>query len=159
MRVRQFEREDLEALLAVQGKNPQASKWIDEDYLRLAADAGGMILVADLETTTPPKILGFAAFQRVIDEAELLNMAVDPDHQNRGVGRALLEEAHKRLLRVGAKRLYLEVRRSNAAALQLYYSLGFGLHSLRKDYYRDPPEDAYVLCLVLFTPEVLEMTP
>jgi ribosomal-protein-alanine N-acetyltransferase len=155
MRVRQFEREDLETLLLVQNKSPLASKWTDLNYLSLVEDPGGMILVSDLETMTPPKLLGFAAFRRVIDEAELLNIAVDPDHQHQGIGRALLEEARKRLLKLGARRVFLEVRRTNEPALQLYYSVGFGLHSLRKDYYRDPPDDAYVLCLELFTPEVV----
>ncbi|MGD0696072.1 MAG: ribosomal protein S18-alanine N-acetyltransferase [Terriglobia bacterium] len=159
MKIRQFEREDLQTLLAVQNKNPLASRWIDADYLRLATGPGGMILVAELETMTPPKLLGFAAFQRLIDEAELLNIAVDPEHQNQGVGRELLEEARKRLLKVGAKRIFLEVRRSNEAALSLYYSVGFGLRSLRKDYYRDPPDDAYVLSLELFTPEVVQARP
>jgi len=159
MKVRQFEREDLEAILAIQDKTPLASHWTDADYLRLAAEPGGMVLVAELETMTPPKVLGFAAIQRIIDEAELLNIAVDPQHQHQGVGRALVEEARLRLLRLGAKRVFLEVRRSNATALHLYYSAGFGLHSQRKDYYRDPPDDAYILCLELFAPEILAATP
>jgi ribosomal-protein-alanine N-acetyltransferase len=75
------------------------------------------------------------------------------------VGKALLDEARRRLLEQGAKRVYLEVRLSNRAALALYYSVGFGLHSLRKDYYREPPEDAYVLCLTLFPPETVSATP
>jgi len=159
MKIRPFEREDLQPLLTVQNKNPLASRWIDADYSRLASEPGGIILVAELETMTPPKILGFAAFQRLIDEAELLNMAVDPQHQQQGVGKALLEEARKRLLKAGTKRVFLEVRQSNTSALGLYYDVGFGLHSLRKDYYRDPPEAAYVLSLDLFTPEVVPTTP
>jgi len=153
MKVRQFDREDLSYILAIQGKNAQAAQWPASEYERLANEPGGMILVAGLETMTPEKLLGFAAFHRVIDEAELQNIAVDPEHQHQGVGRALLEEARKRLLEAGAKRVFLEVRRSNRPALALYYSVGFGVHSLRKDYYRDPPEDAYVLALELFPPE------
>jgi ribosomal-protein-alanine acetyltransferase len=158
MKIRPLEREDLQTMLAVQNKNPLASRWIDADYLRLATGPGGMVLVAELETMTPPKILGFAAFRRMIDEAELLNIAVDPDHQYQGIGKALLEEARKRLLKAGTKRVFLEVRQSNKSALALYYSVGFGLHSLRKDYYRDPPEDAFVLSMELFAPEVVPAT-
>ena len=116
---------------------------------------GGMILVAELETMLPPKVLGFATFQRLVDEAELWNLAVDPEHQHQGVGKALLEDARKRLLQLGAKRIFLEVRPSNKSALGLYYSVGFGLHSQRKDYYRDPIEDAYVLSLELYAPTVV----
>lgn len=159
MKIRQFARQDLWQILAVQGKCPQAAQWVESDYARLARDSGGMILVAELETMTPPKVLGFAALHRIIDEAELLNLAVDPAHQYQGVGKALLDEARRRLLEQGAKRVYLEVRLSNRAALALYYSVGFGLHSLRKDYYGDPPEDAYILCLTLFPPETVPATP
>lgn len=159
MRIRQFEREDLWAVLAIQEKCPQAAKWLEADYLRLAEKPGGMVLVAELETMTPPKVLGLAAFARIIDEAEVLNLAVDPEHQHQGIGRALIEAARQRLLESGAKKIYLEVRVSNRPALALYYLVGFGLHSLRKDYYREPTEDGYVLCLPLFPPETVASAP
>lgn len=149
MKTRQFERKDLQSILAIQNKAAGAARWKDADYLHLASQPGGMILVAELETMTPPKVLGFAAFQRLIDEAELRNIAVDPEHQRRGVGKALIFDARKTLLQAGTKRLYLEVRRSNKPALGLYYSAGFALLSERKEYYRDPPEDAYILSLDL----------
>ena len=155
MKIRTLAKEDLWALLAIQQKCPGAAHWLDSDYLRLADDPGGLVLVAELETMDPTKVLGFAAFHRVIDEAELQNLAVDPEHQHQGVGDALLEEGRRRLLEMGAKRVFLEVRTSNSAALGLYYSVGFGIHSLRKDYYRDPKEDAYILCLELFPPAVI----
>lgn len=159
MIIRQFSREDIWGILAIQDKCPQAGRWLEADYFRLAGSRGGMILVAELETMVPRKVLGFAAFHRIIDEAELLNLVVDPEHQRRGVGKALLEQARQRLLEAGAKKVYLEVRLSNQPALKLYYSVGFALHSLRKDYYRNPQEDAYVLCLTLFPPEVFPTMP
>lgn len=152
MKVRQYDRQDLKSLVAIQEKNPLAPQWPARDYERLAEDPHGLILVAELETMEPVKVLGFAVFRRIIDEAELLTMAVAPEHQRQGVGRALLEDAHRRLLEAGAKRVFLEVRQSNRPALQLYYGAGFGIHSQRKDYYRDPPEDAYILALELFPP-------
>jgi ribosomal-protein-alanine acetyltransferase len=155
MKVRQFEKQDLFEILALQGKNPLAAQWPELEYVQLSADPRGTILVAELETMEPAKVLGFAAFYRIIDEAELRNIAVDPAHQHQGVGRALVAEGHRRLLEAGAKRIFLEVRQSNKAALALYYSSGFGLHSQRKDYYHDPQEDAYVLSLELFPPAVV----
>jgi ribosomal-protein-alanine acetyltransferase len=152
MRVRQFEKQDLLEILAIQAKNPQTAQWPELEYVQLAADSRGTLLVADLETMTPPKVLGFAAFYRIIDEAELRNIAVDPQHFRQGVGRALIAEGRHRMLEAGAKRIFLEVRQSNAAALALYYSAGFGLHSQRKDYYRNPQEDAYVLSTELRPP-------
>ena len=159
MKIRQFEKRDLPEVLAIQAKNPWAAQWPELEYSHLAADPRGTILVAELETMEPAKVLGFAAFYRIIDEAELRNIAVDPAHQQQGVGKALLTEGRRRLLEAGAKRVFLEVRQSNKAALTLYYSVGFGLHSQRKDYYHDPREDAYVLALELFPPEVISSVP
>jgi len=153
MRVRKFEPPDVAAILAIQAKCPAAAHWVEEDYNRLGKRPHGLILAAELETATTPKVVGFAAFHRIIDEAELLNLAVDPEHQHQGVARALLENARNRLRRMGTRRLFLEVRPSNKPALGLYYSIGFALHSMRKSYYRNPLEDAYVLCLQIFVPE------
>ena len=155
MKVRQFEKQDMAEILAIQARNPLAAQWPEIEYTHLAADPRGTFLVGELETMEPVKVLGFAAFYRIIDEAELRNIAVDPAHYNHGVGRALLAEGRRRLLEAGAKRIFLEVRQSNRAALALYYSIGFGLHSQRKDYYHDPREDAFVLSLELFPPAVV----
>jgi [ribosomal protein S18]-alanine N-acetyltransferase len=155
MRIRLFEKEDAPAILAIQKKTPQAAQWLARDYAELAALPGGMILVADLETMTPPKVLGFVAIHRVMDEAEIQNLAVDPEDQHQGVARALIQQAKLRLLAAGTKRCFLEVRAGNKTALELYFSIGFGLFSHRKNYYRDPPEDASVLSLELFPPTVV----
>ena len=155
MRIRLADKDDLRVIVAMQEKSPEAVHWTQDDYERLMDDAGGKILVAELPTMDPPKILGFAAFHRVIDEVEVRNMAVDPEHRHQGVGRALLETARDRLMQAGAKRVFLEVRASNKPALSLYYSIGFAMHSRRADYYRDPQEDALVLALELHPPTVL----
>jgi ribosomal-protein-alanine N-acetyltransferase len=160
MKIRQFVKEDVYQILAIQEKCREAADWLAADYLRLGEEPGGLILVAELGTMEPPpKILGFAAFHRVIDEAEVQNIAVHPEHRHQGVGRALLEAGSKRLLEAGAKRIILEVRASNKQALELYFSMGFGMRLLRKDYYRDPQEDALVLARELFPPAVVPSAP
>jgi ribosomal-protein-alanine N-acetyltransferase len=148
MRIRKACNDDLGAVLSIQSKAPQASQWTRPDYANLADDPSGLILVAELDTMTPPPIVGFAAFRRVIDEAELRNLAVDPAHRRQGVGRELLGEGRKRLLQQGVRQIYLEVRASNEPALRLYYSVGFSLHSRRRDYYNNPREDGLVLSLI-----------
>jgi ribosomal-protein-alanine N-acetyltransferase len=149
MRIRRVSDDDLEAIISIQNKTPQASRWTQADYANLTGDPLGLILVAELDTMTPPKIVGFAAFYRVIDEAELRNMAVDPAHQRQGVGRALFAEGRRRLLEQGVRQIYLEVRASNISAQRLYYSAGFSLRSRRRDYYYGPREDGLVLSLNL----------
>jgi len=149
MRIRKASKEDLAAIIGIQRKTAQAAQWTPADYANLASDPSGLILVAEFDTMIPPMMVGFVAFHRVIDEAELRNMAVDPARQRQGVGRQLLAEGRRRLLEQGAKQIYLEVRATNLPAQRLYYSAGFALCSRRKDYYNDPREDGLVLSLRL----------
>ncbi len=74
-------------------------------------------------------------------EAELLRIAVDPAHRGGGLGRTLLEACQAELAEAGLVHLYLEVRVSNAAAIQLYRACGWKPCGLRSGYYPDG-EDA-----------------
>ena len=147
MRIRKASHDDLEAIVSIQSRTPQAAQWTQADYANLAGDPLGLILVVEFDNMSPATIAGFAAFHQVMDEAELRNMAVDPAHQRQGLGRELLAEGRRRLLEQGVRQIYLEVRASNISAQRLYYSAGFGLRSRRKDYYSDPREDGLVLSL------------
>jgi len=149
MFIRAFVDEDLPAVHAVQLQCPHAAQWQEDDYLRLAGIPGGMILIAQVAKAGPPEIVGFAAFHRISDEAELHNLAVNPAHQQRGVARALLQEGIRKLREAGTRRVFLEVRASNLPAVGLYASAGFTLHSTRRGYYQNPVEDALVMALEL----------
>jgi ribosomal-protein-alanine N-acetyltransferase len=152
MMIRAFIDDDLPAVHAIQSKCPGAAQWQKDDYLRLAGDPCGMILVAELALAKPPHIVGFAAFHRVIAEVELRNLAVEPAQQRRGVARSLLQGGIRELQESGARRIFLEVRASNHPALALYASLGFRLHSTREDYYQGPVEDALLMALDILPP-------
>jgi [ribosomal protein S18]-alanine N-acetyltransferase len=156
VRIRKASLQDVDAILGIQNRIPNALRWQEADYTQLVSDPGGLLLVAEFSTSTTPKVMGYSAFRRIIDEAELLNIGVDPEHQQQGVGKALLVGARSRLMESGARRVFLEVRVSNRAALHLYSSLGFTLYQLRKDYYHDPEEDAYVMCMEITPPKGLE---
>jgi ribosomal-protein-alanine N-acetyltransferase len=145
MNVRPFSDDDLGAIYAIQLKCPQAAQWRTEDYIRLAHDPLGTVLVAEVDDANLPQVTGFAAFHRVIDEAELRNMAVDPSHQRKGIARALLVAGILDLQANGVSRIFLEVRASNQPATTFYASMGFRLLHTRRDYYRDPAEDALVM--------------
>ena len=95
--------------------------------------------------------VGFLIFNRVLDEAELFNVVVDPAHQGRGHASALL--AHLIAANSGhARRILLEVRASNQRAIDLYQYHGFVRQGTRKRYYPPLPtatsrehEDAWVM--------------
>jgi ribosomal-protein-alanine N-acetyltransferase len=79
--------------------------------------------------------VGFSLFRTVADEAELLLLAVAPDHQHRGIGRLLLEQFVEQARAAGARRVHLEVRDGNPA-VELYRSAGFRPAGRRPNYYR-----------------------
>jgi [ribosomal protein S18]-alanine N-acetyltransferase len=70
------------------------------------------------------ELVGYAIIMFALDEAHLLNIAVDPKFQSRGIGRRLLEHVMSLASARRAEILYLEVRPSNSAARQLYESIG-----------------------------------
>jgi [ribosomal protein S18]-alanine N-acetyltransferase len=142
MIIRPATSEDISAIVAIQQKNPQAAKWQESDYVRLVEDPSGVLLVAE---DAARQVLGFAAAWRGLDEAELQNLAVDPQHRRQGVGQGLVHEVHCRLRAVGTKRVFLEVRPSNESALALYQSSGYTITGRRQNYYSAPQEDAFVL--------------
>jgi ribosomal-protein-alanine N-acetyltransferase len=148
-RIRPFADADLAAVYDVQLRCPQAAQWPAEDILHCAHDAGGTVLVAELEAANLPQVAGFAVFHRVIDEAELRNLAVDPAHRRKGVARALLAAGIRLLQGLRVQQMFLEVRASNQPALAFYTSLGFRLLYTRRDYYQAPREDAVVMALNL----------
>ena len=145
MNIRVITHDDVAAIHATQLACPQAAQWHVDDYHQLADDPCGMVLTAELAGANSREIVGFAAFYRLADQAEVRNLAVAPQHQRRGIARALLQSGISKLADAGVRRIFLEVRPSNRAALELYASLGFRLVSTRPGYYQDPPEEALVM--------------
>lgn len=78
---------------------------------------------------------GFSLTRRVVDEAELMLVAVLPSARGCGLGRRLVEGAIHKARQRGARRMFLEVRDGNAPALRLYESLGFSAAGRRQNYY------------------------
>ena len=152
VQLRLFSQDDLNAILDIQNASRAMAAWRGRDYEQLAADPRGMILVAESEARMLPEIVGFLATYRIDRESELWNIAVEPRHRRKGVARALLREACRRLSESGVHRLFLEVRESNLPAVELYRAFGFALLGRRKDYYLNPKEDALVLVHRLVQP-------
>ena len=90
-------------------------------------------------------LLGYVGSQTCLDETDMMNIAVSPASRRQGVARALIEALVSALRERGSKQLTLEVRAANGPARQLYESLGFLQVGLRKNYYRNPKEDALIL--------------
>ena len=91
------------------------------------------------------RVCGYIGSQTVLDETDMMNIAVHPDYRRRGIAAGLISELVNRLKARGSHILRLEVRQSNAPAITLYERLGFKQLGLRKNYYRNPKENALIL--------------
>ena len=91
------------------------------------------------------EVVGFAGLQQVLDEGYITNIAVAESCRRQGLGRAMLSALVDHCRENGAAFLTLEVRQSNAAAISLYESMGFLPEGLRKNFYRQPTEDAILM--------------
>jgi len=128
MEIRPATPDDLSAIELIQGR----SSWEPVDYLKY----NGLVAVVD------SVVVGFlAARETAPGEREILNLAVDSSRRRQGIARALL----KHELASSRGSWFLEVRRSNAAAIRLYESVGFKVVGHRPAYYPDPPEAAIVM--------------
>lgn len=104
-----------------------------------------------LAVDTRDCILAYGVAMLAVDEAHLLNLAVDPAVQRCGLGMRLLTYLANRMYELGARSLLLEVRPTNVDALRLYRRFGFHDIGLRKGYYpaRWGREDAIVMRAIL----------
>lgn len=91
------------------------------------------------------KIIGYCGMQTVLDEGFITNVAVLPSYRNRGAGNALVKALLQFAKAQNLSSVSLEVRVSNQAAISLYEKNGFINLGTRKNFYRDPTEDAYIM--------------
>ena len=91
------------------------------------------------------KPIGYVIYWEVSGELDIHNVAVHPRNRRQGVARAMLGHIIESATQRGFRRMTLEVRKSNDAAQTLYRSLGFATCGLRKGYYSDNGEDAWLM--------------
>jgi len=138
--VRALCEKDLETVLAIESAS-FSRPWTRRHFLDEIESPTGFPLVAQ---TPDGGIAGYLCLKIVLDEAEILDVAVCDSLRCRGVGRTLVESALTRCRAVGIALLFLEVRVSNQAAISLYRRLGFRESGRRKRYYENG-EDAMLM--------------
>ena len=96
-------------------------------------------------------IRGYAIMSSVLDEAHLLNICIAPEYQNKGYGYAFLDWLMRYAHEIGSRTMYLEVRLSNQAAINLYQAMGFNETGIRRNYYpaKNGKEDAQLFACEL----------
>ena len=90
-------------------------------------------------------ILGFIILRRMADESELLQIAIDETYRRKGAAETLIKAAFNWAHINEISTIYLEVRKSNEAAIALYKKHSFKESGQRKNYYTEPVEDALIM--------------
>ncbi|MBR4990595.1 MAG: ribosomal protein S18-alanine N-acetyltransferase [Oscillospiraceae bacterium] len=91
------------------------------------------------------RVAGYIGSQTCGDESDVMNVAVHPDFRRLGIAETLVNALVEELSAIGSRCLTLEVRASNVPAISLYEKLGFAEVGRRKNYYRNPREDALIM--------------
>jgi ribosomal-protein-alanine N-acetyltransferase len=144
--LRPAEEADIAQVAAIE-KTCFADPWAEDSFRRLLGGEPAIFLVA----VFPPdeRVRGYVIGFSVDQDAEVLNVAVEPGSRGKGLAGQMLDAVLIQLTTRGVANAYLEVRESNQAARALYESKGFREIGRRKGYYRRPVEDALVLRRIL----------
>ena len=140
--IRPAEKRDLPALAALETAIFSAP-WTEAQLAGYLEQESHLFLVAE----EVDEIIGYVNAMTVLDEGYIGNVAVAPAHRRRGVGDALLAALTVLGRERGLAFLTLEVRRGNVPARRLYGKHGFQEAGCRRNYYREPREDAILMTL------------
>lgn len=119
--------------------------WSRESFWQEAQNEQASYTLVTDEADGAERVVGYAGCWFVLDEAQIMNVAVIPAYQGRGIAHRLMETVMREARERGAERMTLEVRPSNAPALALYRDCGFKSAGRRPHYYQDNGEDAEIM--------------
>jgi len=138
--------EDVPKVLQIE-KKVHSFPWTEEHFsLELTKPYSHFLLLTDDETDT--EIAGYIVCWLMFDECQVLNIVVDLPYRGLGLAKEMVRKAVLLASKKNIKKVVLEVRKSNLAAIQLYQGLSFTITHIRKNFYGDG-EDAYQMTLNL----------
>lgn len=137
--IEKMSREHLSEVASIEEMSFSLPWSLESLELMLTEQASALVALED------GRVLGYVGMMCVLDEGQIINVAVHPDARRRGVGRSLMQAAEAYAKERGIVFLSLEVRESNIAARSLYSSLGWEEQGIRKGFYSHPVENACVM--------------
>lgn len=132
--------EDLDQVMEIEN-DLISPPWTREGFFTFLMKDENMFFVVEEKG----RILGYCSMQTVLDEGDILNVAVTRDRQKEGIGYFLVDSMLMMAAARGIHIVHLEVRESNDSARRLYQRLGFKEDGLRKNYYTEPVENAVLM--------------
>jgi ribosomal-protein-alanine N-acetyltransferase len=138
--------DDLAAILEIE-KKVHVAPWGEENFrFELSKPYSHFLVMTDDETDN--QIAGYIIYWVLFDECQILNVVVDLPFRGTGLAKRMIRQAAQTALQKGIKKVSLEVRKSNVAAIQLYQNLKFVIVHVRRGFYSNG-EDAYQMTLHL----------
>lgn len=131
--------------LASLDKECFALPWSENSFLNEAINPLSQYVIA----RSDDKIVGYAGFWEVVDEGQITNIAVLKEYRRQKIAEEMLLRLIKKAHDKKLISLSLEVRESNVAAINLYQKFDFKTVGIRKDYYKNPTENAILMDLIL----------
>ena len=116
--------------------------WTEKDIASAISVSGSMCYTALGDDGT---LYAYVLGRTIAPEGEIYRGATAPERRGRGIAFRLMTFAIKTEKGHGLENLFLEVRSRNLAALKLYSALSFKQIGIRKNYYKDPPDDAILM--------------
>ena len=151
--LRKFEPKDLHQVMSI-NRRCLPENYSESFFISLYKNFPETFIVAEKDGTVVGYIMcriesgfssiGFSPFS-LSKKGHIISIAVLPEHQRKGLGRALIEKALETMTKFyNAKICYLEVRVSNEPAIRLYKKVGFEIQRTIRGYYADG-ENAYIM--------------
>ena len=138
--IRWMIRRDMPEVLQIETQSFEFA-WTEEDFLRCLRQRNCIGMVAE----HGEKVVGFMIYELHKNRLHILNFAVHPEFNRRGVGEQMVRKLISKLAPQRRSRIMLEVRETNLAAQLFFKQLGFRAISLLREFYEDTPEDAYLM--------------
>ena len=144
--IRPVTEDDVSAIAQIEN-TVHVAPWTEANiFEELGKPFGRFLLMTDDETDEV--VAGYICYWMMMEEAHILNVATDLPFRGKGVAKFLVRKAIQEAQQKEIKRVILEVRKSNEAAIGLYQTLGFTISHVRKAFYSNG-EDAYSMALEL----------
>lgn len=138
--LRRMRFEDIAEVLEIESEC-ELSPWTFAGYVEALKSSETMLAVAETAET----IAGFICMRLITPEAEILNLGVKKRFRRSGIGKKLLQAAISEAEQKEVGKIWLEVRQSNVRAQAFYRANGFEIVGERKNFYRFPTENAFLM--------------
>lgn len=141
-KIREMTHDDIDEILQIEELCYGAHHWSKESF---QTELSNKISTYRCALDNENKCVGYMGIWKIMDEAHITNLSVHPNFQNKKIAHRLLLATIDECYREKIKYITLEVRVSNEKAIYLYEKFGFKSLGVRKKYYQDNNEDAFIM--------------